>query len=142
MKCEYEKLTIENIENAIKTGYITELVCDGDTKTITVDSNEIKMLEEIGRNMVESVKGIVEAICNLGRSIVVSMNKGLNNLSIALGGKLTKKKFIKLLQSRGIQRNEINKIIQNNKQPYTYFRLNTILEQKEKKSTKRSVKHE
>jgi hypothetical protein len=41
--------------------------------------------------------------------------------------KISKKKFIKLLQSKGIQRNEINKIVANNKEPYTYKRfLETI----------------
>lgn len=132
MKCEYEKLTIENVETAFENGYITEMICDGDTKTISIDSNEIKMLEKVVRNMYESIKGVVEATWNLCKSICISENEVLNNLSVALGGKLTKKKFIKLLQSRGIQRNEINKIIQYNKQPYTYFRLNTILNEKNK----------
>lgn len=108
------------------------MICDGDTRTISIDSNEIETLEEIVRNMYKSIKGVVEALYNLGKSIAITANEVLNNFSIALGGKLTKKKFIKLLQSRGIQRNEINKIIQNNKQPYTYFRLNTILNEKNK----------
>lgn len=130
MKCKYENLTIENIETAFEKGYITELIFDADNKDIIVDSNEIKIIEETVRNMYKSIKRVVEAFYNLGKSIALTANEVLNNLSVALGGKLTKKKFIKLLQSRGIQRNEINKIIQNNKQPYTYFRLNTILNEK------------
>lgn len=141
-KCEYEKVTIENIENAIKTGYIKEIICDGDTKAIIVDSAQMKMLEEAIAKLYESVREVVNAVWEFGKSIVVSMNTIFNNLSITLGGKLTKKKFIKLLQSRGIQRNEINKIIENNNQPYTYFRLNTILEQREIKPSKRSVGYE
>lgn len=46
--------------------------------------------------------------------------------AINLNKKLTKKKFCKLLQSRGIQRNEINKIIKDNKEPYTVGRLLNI----------------
>lgn len=36
---------------------------------------------------------------------------------------MTKKKFKGMLQAAGIQRNEINKIVANNKDPYTYRRL-------------------
>lgn len=36
--------------------------------------------------------------------------------------KLTKKKFIKLLISEGIDRNTINEIVKGNKEPYTYMR--------------------
>lgn len=40
---------------------------------------------------------------------------------------MTKKKFKGMLQAAGIQRNEINKIVANNKNPYTYKRLNETL---------------
>lgn len=40
---------------------------------------------------------------------------------------VTKKKFKGMLQAAGIQRNEINKIVANNKDPYTYRRLNETL---------------
>ena len=29
-KFEYEKISIENIQNIMKFGYITEVICDGD----------------------------------------------------------------------------------------------------------------
>lgn len=40
---------------------------------------------------------------------------------------MTKKKFKGMLQAAGIQRNEINKIVANNKDPYTYRRLSEAL---------------
>lgn len=29
---DYEKVTIENAQNLIKTGYVTEIICDADNK--------------------------------------------------------------------------------------------------------------
>lgn len=40
---------------------------------------------------------------------------------------MTKKKFRGMLQAAGIQRNEINNIVANNKDPYTYRRLSETL---------------
>ena len=41
--------------------------------------------------------------------------------------KITKRRFIKLLQSEGIQRNTINEIVKNNTKQYTYARYYEIL---------------
>lgn len=47
-----------------------------------------------------------------------------------MSNKLTKNKFRNLLQASGIQRNEINKILNNNKEPYTKDRLKKILDRR------------
>ena len=47
---------------------------------------------------------------------------------------MTKKKFKGMLQATGIQRNEINKIVANNKEPYTYRRLYEALKLYKKES--------
>ena len=47
---------------------------------------------------------------------------------------MTKKKFKGMLQDAGIQRNEINKIVANNKEPYTYRRLYEALKLYKKES--------
>lgn len=44
--------------------------------------------------------------------------------------KITKKKFKKLLQSKGIQRNEINRLLQYNKEQYTIARLIKIVKER------------
>lgn len=62
--------------------------------------------EQMAQGFVKACKALVEV------ATAINLNK-----------KLTKKKFCKLLQSRGIQRNEINKIIKDNKEPYTVGRL-------------------
>lgn len=50
-----------------------------------------------------------------------------------MSNKLTKKKFRKLLQSSGVQRNEINKILKNNREQYTQERLTKIFDRRDKK---------
>ena len=69
--------------------------------------------EQLTQGFVEACKALVEA-CKALVEVATAIN---------LNKKLTKKKFCKLLQSRGIQRNEINKIIKDNKEPYTVGRL-------------------
>ena len=48
-------------------------------------------------------------------------------ISPIMNKKISKKKFVKLLQSQGVQRNEINKIVQGNKDKYTYLRYYNIV---------------
>ncbi len=56
-------------------------------------------------------------------NILIGISKNMANK------KISKKRFMKLLQAEGIQRNEINKIVENNKEKYTYARLyNTVNE--------------
>lgn len=130
----YNDLTIENAEYMIKTGYITELIFDGDNKTVNVPEKEYLEAEKIlifKNTMTEAIKPIVEALIEFGNKIfevvqpiveiVAEVSRQMSNC------KLTRKKFKKMLQSQGIQRNEINKITNNNKEKYTYLRYYNIV---------------
>ena len=63
-------------------------------------------------------EGLAEIISNVAKAFVEAFDRFKPALKF-LDKKLTKKKFKKLLQSYGIQRNEINKIIATNTEPYT-----------------------
>ncbi len=138
MKCEYEKITIDQVERIRNTGYITELICDADRKTININENEYLKVEEKIREVINDVKGtlepVIDSLSNAFGTLaamarvyaigLVEISKSLaNNLN---NKKMTKRKFSKLLQSQRIQRNEINKIIRNNKEPYTFYRYYNI----------------
>lgn len=69
-------------------------------------------IEGFGETIKEVVERIGEAMINLAESVKPMLKR-----------KISKKKFCKLLQASGIQRNEINRIVCNNKEPYTYERL-------------------
>lgn len=138
MKCEYEKITIDQVERIRNTGYITELICDADSKTININENEYLKVEEKIKEVINDVKGTLEpvvdslsnAFCILAakaRAFAIELLEISKSLADNLSNKkMTKKKFIKLLQSQGIQRNEINKIIRNNKEQYTFYRYYNI----------------
>ncbi len=66
---------------------------------------------------VGEVAGEIAKLLSRACDIVI---EGINSLN---DRKISKKRFCKLLQSFGIQRNEINKIVKNNKRTYTYGRL-------------------
>lgn len=120
---EYEKITIENIESAIKSNYITEVVCDADTKTINIKEEEWKNIEQLFKRIVESFKPLIEAVSKMCEVFTNCFKSIAIDINYLLDKRITKKKFIKLLQSNGIQRNTINGIVKNNKDPYTYKRL-------------------
>lgn len=126
-KIEYEKITIENIENFIKRNYITEFVCDADTKTINIKNEEWEKIEQLFKEIADSLKSIIEAIGKMCESFANCFKPIWDNINYLLDKKLTKKRFIKLLQCNGIQRNAINEIVKNNKEAYTYRRLYYIL---------------
>lgn len=119
---KYENITIENIENIIKTGYVTEIFFDGDNKTVNIKEAEYIEIEKAFKRLADSFKLVIEAICKIGKIMYNAFNTIFKDLKYLLNKKITKKKFIKLLQSEGIQRNTMNEIIKNNKRPYTYAR--------------------
>ena len=119
---KYENITIENIEGIMKTGYITEIFFDGDNKTANIKEAEYIEIEKAFNRLADSCKSVIEAICEIGKIMYNAFNTIFKDLKYLLNKKITKKKFIKLLQSEGIQRNKINEIIKNNKRPYTYAR--------------------
>lgn len=78
---------------------------------------------------------IIEGLGEVFKNITDSFNKACKQIAIllnpALNKKITKKKFCKLLQSHGIQRNEIELLVKNNRREYTYRYLYEILANKE-----------
>ena len=128
----YESVTIKNIENALKTGYITEFECDGDNKVLIVSEVECKRIEEAFNELRKSAENVVSTISEKFKNV---WNILFEIFSNNLNGKITKKRFIKLLQSKGIQRNTINEIIKNNKEEYTYARYLNTVENLEGRST-------
>lgn len=70
----------------------------------------------------EGIVGIFTNVINTYSNVI---NDSIN--AIVLTRKITKKKFKKLLQSKGIQRNEINILLQNNKEQYTIARFIKIV---------------
>lgn len=127
-KIDYEKVTIENIQNLNNSGYITEIIFDADSRTINIKEAEYLEIENAFKKLEESIKPIVNAIYDLGEKMSQAFNSIFKDIKHLLNKKITKKRFIKLLQSQGIQRNKINEIIKNNKEIYTYYRYYNILQ--------------
>lgn len=123
----YEDITIEMVQALYKTNYITEIIFDADSKTANIKEDEYLVLEEALNKVVKSVQLMADAICEMGKKIFNACKSVFQNLDVILNKKITKKKFMKLLQSNGIQRNTINEIVKNNTKPYTYARYYEIL---------------
>lgn len=121
----YEDVTISDIQTLYKTGYITEITFDADSKTISLKNDECLAIKEVFDKLINTVQKVAEAVCEVGKKIAESSSLIFQNLS---NKKLTKKKFIKLLQSEGIQRNTINEIVKGNKESYTYMRYYRTLQ--------------
>ena len=133
---KYENITIENIENIMKTGYVTEIFFDGDNKTANIKEAEYIEIEKVFKRLADSFKPVIEAICEIGKIMCNAFNTISKELKYLLNKKITKKRFIKLLQSQGIQRNEINRIIGNNKEPYIFYRYYNIVVNYQKQNDK------
>ena len=147
-KCKYENITIEQAERIIGTGYITGLICDADSKTININEEEYLKVEEVIKETINDVKRTLEPVINSLSNAFGTLAETARSFATTLVGiaeslarnlsnkKITKKKFIKLLQSQGIQRNEINRIIKNNKEPYTFYRYYNIVMSYQKQNNK------
>lgn len=133
-KCEYKNITLEKIEFLINTGYITEIICDADNKTINILEEEYLEAEKaIKEKIAEIIKPVADAFCEAMKAITEAVQPVINavwDLAKKINNKkISKKRFIKLLQSQGIQKREINKIISNNTKPYTYIRYCNIVKE-------------
>ena len=131
-KCDYKNVTLEKIQFLIKTGFITEIICDADNKIIGILEEEyIEAEKAIKEKLTEIIKPISEAFCDVMKTICEAVQPVINavwDLAKQINNKkLSKKKFMKLLQSQGIQRRDINKIVSNNSEPYTYIRYCNIV---------------
>lgn len=124
MSINYEKIIIEDILSLSKTNYISEIVCDADNKAISVKKEECL---KIANQLKDYFKPVIDTICEIGKKICDIFNSILDNFKYMLNKKMSKKRFTKLLQSEGIQRNAINEIVKNNIKPYTYARYYQIL---------------
>ncbi len=113
----YKDITIEEAET-IYNKLQCDIVCDADKQEIIFENyiteivNNLKdVFNELIRIAGEVAKVVVQAFNNIKEYVIKLYNK-----------KISKKRFIKLLQSAGMQRNEINKLIKNNKDKYTMWR--------------------
>ncbi len=75
--------------------------------------------EKISKGMTLLAEGFAESIQKMAEAVVEAFKNVSLTIKPLLDKKYTKKKFMKMLQSYEIQRNEINRIIANNKEPYT-----------------------
>lgn len=143
-KCEYKDVTLEKIEFLIKTGYITEIICDADNKTISVLEEEYLEAEKaIKEKITEIIKPVAVAFCDAMKAISEAVQPVINavwELAKKINNKkISKKRFMKLLQSQGIQRREINKIVLNNTEPYTYIRYCNIVKDYQNNNRKNNI---
>lgn len=90
-------------------------------------------IEKIGKGAVLLAEGLAESMQTLAAAITNAFESLAPKIKPILDIKYTKKKFKKMLQSYGIQRNEINKIIASNKGPYTMSLLYKCISRKESK---------
>lgn len=91
---------------------------------------ELTSSEKISKGMSLFAQGLGEVMNEFAKAFnqaFEAVKPILFSISKLQDKKLTKKKFMKLLQSEGIQRNQINEIIANNKEPFTYRRLSETL---------------
>lgn len=140
-KISYKNITIKQAENLIKSGYFTEIICDGDNKTIGVAEKKMrKMLDDIMKPVAEAFEGIAKTLSEISADVADITKKIVDGVFKVINSnwnkKISKKKFIKLLQSNGIQRNDINKIVQGNKEKYTYLRYYDIVTKFKKQNNK------
>lgn len=132
----YKNITIGQVQCLNKSGYFSKIICDGDNLKVGLLEEEYieaekkikKLIDNIMKPVVEVFEQIANTIAEISADIFDNTKKAVNNfIYTILDKKISKKKFIKLLQSEGVQRNEINKIVQGNKEKYTYLRYYNIV---------------
>lgn len=118
---KYSDMTIEEAE-IIQKHIQCEIIFNGDNKEIIFNN----IMEEFRNNFKEGLLNIlkkvykvVEAIGNTIAKIITTIKEYIIKL---FDKKISKKRFMKLLQSKGMQRNVINHIVKNNKDKYTLWR--------------------
>ena len=132
----YKNITIGQVQCLNKSGYFSKIICDGDNLKVGLLEEEYieaekkikKLIDDIMKPVVEVFEQIANTIAEISADIFDNTKKAVNNfIYTILDKKISKKKFIKLLQSEGVQRNVINKIVQGNKEKYTYLRYYNIV---------------
>lgn len=144
-KYKYEDITIEQAERIMGTGYINELICDADNKTININEEDFLKVEEAIKETINNVKKAIELVVDTfvkvfnelaetAQQVAITLIELAENLIKNLSNKkMTKRKFMKLLQSNGIQRNEIQETIKNNTKEYNYLRYYDTLDKFKKR---------
>lgn len=134
-KFEYEKISIENIQNIVKYGYITEVICDADKQAIIISDEEYALMEKaIQQTIKDVIEPVADAlaetfvtIAQVAETVTKVIVEFAESFDKIMDKKIAKKRFIKLLRSAGMQQNEINQIIKNNTEKYTYLRYYNII---------------
>lgn len=135
----YKNITIGQVQCLNKSGYFSKIICDGDNLKVRLLEEEYieaekkikELIDDIMKPVVEVFEQIANTIAEISVDIFDNTKKAVNNfykaIYLIMNKKISKKKFVKILQSQGVQRNEINKIIQGNKEKYTYLRYYNIV---------------
>lgn len=118
MQIDYSKITLEQCYNC------SNMICDGDKQQVLLENDIVKTISQTMETLEKAIEPISKAIFRAFNEFAEVIKKIKQP---KLYSKITKKRFIKLLQSEGMQRNEINKIISNNKEPYTYKRYLEVI---------------
>ena len=93
--------------------------------------------EKISEGVSLIADGLGELIKNMAETFQAAVDRMLPIINPILNEKFTKKKFKKMLQSYGKQRNEINKIMENVKAPYTRRKLMNYITPKDIRKRKK-----
>lgn len=118
---KYSDMKIEEAE-IIQKHIQCEIIFNGDDQEIIFENimeEFINNFKEELLNIFEEVYKAAEAIGNTIAKIITTIKEYIIKL---FDKKISKKRFMKLLQSKGMQRNEINHIVKNNKDKYTVWR--------------------
>lgn len=144
----YKNITIGQVQCLNKSGYFSKIICDGDNLKVGLLEEEYieaekkikKLIDDIMKPVVEVFEQIANTIAEISADVADITKKIVDGVFKVINSnwnkKISKKKFIKLLQSNGIQRNDINKIVQGNKEKYTYLRYYDIVTKLKKQNNK------
>ncbi len=90
-KYKYENITIEQAERIVRTGYITELICDADSKTVNINEDEYLKVEEAIKETINNVKNIrtcykksIRCFWYISRNITIICNCIGRNIGITI----------------------------------------------------------
>ena len=118
---KYSDMTIEEAE-IIQKHIQCEIIFNGDNKEIIFNN----IMEEFINNFKEGLLNSLEKVCKVAEAIGNTIAKIITTIKEYIiklfDKKISKKRFMKLLQSKGMQRNVINHIVKNNKDKYTLWR--------------------
>lgn len=118
---KYKDITIEQVETLYSNNI--ETVCDADKQEIRFDDILTDIINNFRDGLLNAFNKVIETVKIVIKK-VSQIFYGIKGYLIKLfNKKISKKKFIKLLQSYRVQRNDINKLIRNNKEQYTMQRV-------------------